>query len=262
MKNNLVKIVVITVVFITLLSLTGCVFTNVITGSGNLQTKEFSFSGFNKIDVGSVFEANITRSDSYQVSVTIDDNLVNYLDVTQSGDTVHIALKPFVSFGFPFHASANITMPELQACSISGASKGTVTGFDNDNMEYNVSGASALTVADLKAKNATINLSGFSTLSGTLTTSSATIEVSGASTLNLAGSAQNAQMEATGASSLRTANFITQDASVVLSGASNGSVMVNGKLDLDISGASRLTYADSPTLGSIKVSGASTLSRQ
>jgi len=47
-----------------------------------------------------------------------------------------------------------------------------------------------------------------------------------------------------------------------LSGASNASIQVNGKLDLELSGASRLTLGGNPTMGKVQISGASSLSRR
>jgi hypothetical protein len=268
MKKNILKGFVVAVVFIIILSLPGCIslnpiiFPNQIVGSGNLETREFEFTGFNKVEAGGMFNVEVTRSDSYGVSVTIDDNLMTYLDVTQSGDTLHIGLKPFSSIGFPFHATANITMPALQAFTISGLSKGTVQGFNNDDMKIDVSGASTLNIADLKTKNATLDISGVSKLNGNMETVNADFEVSGASSINIEGSAQDAVLEVSGASSLHAAKFSIQNALVEVSGASNADVQVYKKLDVDISGASRLKYGDSPTLGSVKVTGASTLSRK
>ena len=44
-----------------------------------------------------------------------------------------------------------------------------------------------------------------------------------------------------------------------ISGASSAYLKVNNKLDFDLNGASRLEYSGSPTIGKMKVSGASTL---
>jgi hypothetical protein len=268
MKKNILKGFAVAAALIIILSLPGCIsfnpiiFPNQIVGSGNLETREFDFTSFNKVEVGGLFTAEVMRSDSYGVSVTIDDNLMKYLDVTLSGDTLHIGFKPHNSIGYPFHATANITMPALQAFHISGLSKGTVKGFNNDNIRIDVSGASTLNIAEIKTKNAILDISGVSKLTGSIETINADFEVSGASSINIEGSAQDAVLEVSGASSFHAAKFNIQNASVEVSGASNADVQVYKKLDVDISGASRLSYGDGPTLGSVKVTGASTLSRK
>jgi hypothetical protein len=47
-----------------------------------------------------------------------------------------------------------------------------------------------------------------------------------------------------------------------VSGASNAGVCIDGKLDADISGASRLTYSGQVTMGKLQVTGASSLKQK
>jgi len=67
--------------------------TGPVTGSGNLVTLDKSFSDFTVVDVSWGFKVTITKADTYDVSITIDDNLVDYLQVSKSGNTLHIGLK-------------------------------------------------------------------------------------------------------------------------------------------------------------------------
>jgi hypothetical protein len=248
--------------FVLLFGMVGCYIPGHVAGSGNPATKDFDLAGFTKLDIGGAFTAEITKSDNYSVSITVDDNLVDYLNVTRTGDTLYIGFKPYASFGFPFHVKANISMPELQAFTLSGASTASVTGFANDDMRFDITGASRADVKGIKTKNASIDLSGMSRLGGDLETTDADFNVSGASTLELTGSSKDIHVQGSGASSVRLAGFTTQNASMELSGASNAKINASGRLDVDISGASHLTYGDGPTLGTVKVSGASSLSRQ
>ena len=64
----------------------GCEFISV-TGSGMLETIEIDLSGFTSVNIGHAFQATITRSDTHFVSITIDDNLLEYLNVKTSGSS-------------------------------------------------------------------------------------------------------------------------------------------------------------------------------
>jgi hypothetical protein len=86
--------------------------------------------------------------------------------------------------------------------------------------------------------------------------------ISGASDVELDGSASDATIEASGASKARLSDFTVKDAEVKLSGASNASINASGRLDADLSGASQLNYAGNPTMGTIRVSGASKLNQR
>jgi hypothetical protein len=57
-------------------------------------------------------------------------------------------------------------------------------------------------------------------------------------------------------------DFPVFDAEIELSGASEAQVVLNGTLDADASGASRLYFGGNPTMGRIDLSGASSIKRR
>jgi hypothetical protein len=86
--------------------------------------------------------------------------------------------------------------------------------------------------------------------------------LSGASFIELEGSADDVIIDASGASNVKFGGLSVGDASIDLSGASGATVNAGGSLDVNLSGASRLSYLGSPTLGNISVTGGSTISRK
>ena len=60
---------------------------------------------------------------------------------------------------------------------------------------------------------------------------------------------------------LSKGGFPVHNADVKLSGASQATVNLDGRLDADLSGASHLEYIGEPTMGVMTTSGASTVSR-
>ena len=73
------------------------------------------------------------------------------------------------------------------------------------------------------------------------------------------GVANDMKIEISGASRASLEGFRTGNVDIVLSGASEATVYVNYKLDLEVSGASRLYFVGNPQLGKTEVSGASTI---
>jgi hypothetical protein len=265
MKRRFITVTALLLVAAVILVLPGCYGINVngnITGSQDLETREFNFTDFNSVEIMSPFQVEIARSNVYLVSITANDNLFDYIEVTQVGDTLRIRLRPFFSFRSTT-LRASIAMPDLSVLDMSGASSVNIAGFQtNDDVEINVSGASRLDILSLQAVDVTMEISGASRATGFVKCESANFEVSGASYLELNGSAEGARLDASGASSLRLQDFYLLHASVILSGASNGNVEVNGTLDVDISGASRLVFGGNPQLGKVDVTSASSLSRR
>ncbi|MFC1965289.1 GIN domain-containing protein, partial [Chloroflexota bacterium] len=75
------------------------------------------------------------------------------------------------------------------------------------------------------------------------------------------GSANNIIANVSGASRFNLGGFIVNNANVTFSGASKGTVNLNGRLDANLSGASKLSYVGEPTMGTIKTSGGSSLGK-
>ena len=108
--------------------------------------------------------------------------------------------------------------------------------------------------------NIELEASGASRVTGSIAAGDAEFDVSGASTVTLAGSANDIVVDASGASHVGLGDFPVNNAEVKLSGASRATVNLSGRLDVDLSGASNLSYIGEPTMGDISISGASTIS--
>lgn len=223
--------------------MTGCIAPGIelvrVASSGNSVTVTEDYAGFTKVDISSAFRAEINQSSEYGVEITIDENLRDYLDVRVEGDTLRIGLRPGVSFSWRSNELlATITMPALEALTLSGAARANVRGFESN--------------AAFRAE-----LSGASKLDGDLNVGDVQLEASGASNITLQGQGEVLELEASGASSADLSQFMVTDADVRLSGASQAQVNMNGTLDGDLSGASKLTYEGDVDLGNLETSGAS-----
>ena len=197
-----------------------------ITGSGNLVTLDKSFSDFTAIDAGWGFEVTITKSDTYSVSITVDDNMIDNIQVTKSGSTLNIDLKPG-SYN-RVTLKADINLPLLRELQLSGGSHGFVNGFD---------------VPPYYSSDFILGLSG-------------------GSHVEMEGSANKISVEASGGSHIDLTDFPVHNAYVDLSGGSHATINIDGRLDVDLSGGSQLYYIGEPTLGDIDISGGSILDRR
>ncbi len=241
-------------------AVTGC--GSLVAGSGDLETRELDYSGFTKVDVAYAFQIEITRADSFSVSITLDDNLFQYLEVRKSGSTLHIGLKTNRTY-LRTTQRATITMPDLRELELSGASKGDVSGFTSaDSLRLKVSGATSGTINTMEAGDTQFNISGASKASGNIKIADGDFDVSGASTVELEGTADDVTMEISGASNTNLEDFPVANATIDVSGASSATIDASGRLDANISGASTLYYIGNPTLGDIDVSGASRVTQK
>jgi hypothetical protein len=232
-----------------------------------MSTKEYNLTGFTRINIRFAMEVEISQADSYSINISGGDTLMDNVDVALEGDRLVIGyrLNLISVLAAPFsRAHARITLPELRELNITGAARSSVKGFNlpNDFSIY-VNGASAIDLIDISAGSMKWDISGASQITGQVkVTGDMDMRTNGASRVILKGSAQDINIDTAGASHNDLRDLVVRNARVRLSGASRSMLNLNGKLDVDLSGASSLEYEGQATMGDVRVTGASTLKRR
>ena len=234
------------VLALALLALAGCSGLlgglNGLKGSGNPATTEYDFTDFDEVSIESAFVGTITRGDAYHVSVTVDDNLVDSLNVRQEGNRVTIGFEQPTLLSNA-DLTFEITLPALSALEVSGASRVEIAGFaSGETFKAEASGASRI--------------------EGDIDSGDLDAHASGASSINLIGQGGNLTAEASGASTIDLSGFTTVDANVNASGASTIIVSTTGRLDAEASGASNVRYLGQPSPIESDASGGSSIEAQ
>ncbi|MFU8796007.1 MAG: head GIN domain-containing protein [Dehalococcoidia bacterium] len=228
-------------------------------GSGQVIADELPYEEFSRVKVSNAIEVEITRADDYTVTVTGYENLLQRMDVELTGQELTIRLEPGTYFRNNIRAI--VTMPNLSGLTVSGASRANATGFTSSaDFDLEVSGASRVSI-DLEAGNTIADISGASRLTGTLQAQHLTLIVSGASNCQLTGTAGDMDLDVSGASDVKLLELPVQNVDAGISGASRVTINMDGTLNVDLSGASRLQYTGDVDLGTVNVSGASTMNR-
>lgn len=187
-------------------------------GSGNSTSERRDVTGFHGIEVGGVYQVEVTAQQDFSVTVEADDNLVPLIRTEVDGGILRIVSDKRISpksvirivIAAPdiddlnVSGAANVTVSDIKNAGLSidasGASKVTVNG-ETEKLTVDVSGAMRVDAVDLAAVNATVGASGASqvtvNVSGDLRTSA-----SGASRITYAGSPKNVTKKTSGASSV------------------------------------------------------------
>jgi hypothetical protein len=234
----------------------------VVSGSGENASWEMDYTDFARLDINSGFDTEISRGDAYSIKITIDKVLYEYLRINQRGNTLNIGLKSGYTYANAIR-QAFITLPDLSKLELSGGSKAIVSDFAaKHSVDFVLSGTSRMELKSISAGDCGFDLSGNSRATGDILINKGDFRLSGVSTLELTGVGSEIEINASGESTARLAEFFVLDASVKLSGGSDAVVKVNDHLDVNLSGASDLKYIGKPKLGSINVSGGSTVNPQ
>jgi len=243
MKKAIIIIAIVVVVAAICTSLILWGWPGVVIGSGNLETEQYAFTNFTKIEISSAFEFEIKQSGSYSINVTADDNVIDRVQISQDGQTLKIRVGGVPTSFRSVTLKALVTMPQLGGLTVSGATRGIVSGFNSTE---------AVSIA----------VSGASRVTGDITAGDIGFDVSGASTVQLEGSADDMVAVVSGACTFNLDDFTVNNADVNISGVSTGTINLDGRLDANVSGASTLLYIGDPVMGTINVSGASTLGKK
>jgi predicted nucleic acid-binding Zn ribbon protein len=194
-----------------------------VVGSGNIITKEEQFSDFTEVDVGSGFTVEISESSSYDVIITADDNVMEYIEVSGSGDTLKVGVRWGISFR-SVTLKIRITMPEINKIELSGGVQGKIEDF--------------------------------------ISTNQLSIDLSGGSQLTGQGSAGDLIIDGSGGSQLHFGSYSVENANIELSGGSQATINLDGTLNADLSGGSQLYYYGNPTLEEIETSSGSQITKK
>lgn len=187
---------------------------------GTPTTRNYPINGtYTGLDISNAF--HVTVSDQVQdVVVTVGDLAHEKVLVKVIDGKLHIGFKPHTSY----NGEATAIIPVSIIC------------------DLELSGASSFK-GDLSGTEVDIDLSGASFFKGNIVAHDVDFDLSGASSAILNGFCQsNMELEISGASKLEAAHFNAPSIHGNMSGASNADVTCCTSLNVDLSGASTLTY--------------------
>ena len=232
-----------------------------ITPSGRLETREYDFSNFTEVEIGSVAKVEFIQSDEAEyMIIEADDNMFPHLIIEQRGKRVRVRHEPISTTRRTPTINITVVYKDLRELRLLGASKSNFCNDSGslDDLKIDLSGASKLT-GNLHANKVEVTLSGASNFDGELHANQGHFSLSGASEMSLCGACASMVLRASGASSTHCFGLISEHLDATISGASTCRHTVTDTLKVTLSGASTLIYDGSPTVLRSDVSGASSL---
>lgn len=204
-------------------------------GSGNIVTLQPDLTGFTEVSAGGGARARIVAGDDYSVVVRIDDNFQDDVRVEVEDGRLNIGMRSMFNYRNR-HLEVDVTMPDLQAVSVSGGARAVLSGFDLDH------------AVDAR-------VSGGARLEGELVAARLSTTASGGARAELAGSAESVSVRGSGGSRTDLSSLSAQSVDVSLSGGSRADVYATQELTGGVSGGARVTYDGGPATIDVGQSG-------
>ncbi|MBP9924475.1 MAG: DUF2807 domain-containing protein [Cyclobacteriaceae bacterium] len=194
-------------------------------GPRQQDKQNYALVDFDRIEAEDALILTINYGENFSIVAEGDRRNLDDLRVLKNGNSLQLSFNQ--SKKRQYETSVTITMPVLNGISLSGASNARIAGYANSpRMDFSLSGASLAQV--------TMNINEIH------------FNLTGASQLRLQGQGQLLDGSISGASILTAFDFVTKQASLIVSGASNGKVSVADELKASVSGASVVLYRGTP----------------
>ncbi|MEM1336426.1 MAG: head GIN domain-containing protein [Bacteroidota bacterium] len=215
-----------------------------IRASGEVTTREFTFSGYTTVKVGGAFEVFVQFSETEEsVRIEANDNLQDRLVVRLEGTTLRIQPEDNLQI------KGNATLRAF-------ITTNTLSNFET-------SGATTVTLEDIWViDDGSIRMSGASSFTGELIANQLELRTSGASDADIFGAVEELKADLSGSSDLKDFDLQVQRLDIDLSGSSDAFLFVNRSIEIDASGSSRLNYRGNPEILRQNLSGSSELRRR
>ena len=152
-------------------------------GSGNLASEVRNATGFKGVDVGGVFQVEITAQKEFGVEVEADDNLLQYIKTDVRDGVLHIESSQKISPKSKIRIT--VSAPEINDLDVSGVANVTLNDVKTASLNLDSSGASKIRISG-ETTNFTVDVSGATKIDAEqLTTVDANIDASGASSVTI-----------------------------------------------------------------------------
>lgn len=259
----------------------GCIIIteNSVAGSGNVITKSYEVHNFTGVELLGSMSAKIVQGDAFKVEVTIDDNLIDMVDVDVWDNQLKIGMKRHSSWGLRGRYTAYrvlITMPTIKKLQVSGSAAVVLEGFKDSSPYYDItmSGSGNVKAETLVAEKivASVKGSGSITLNGRakelkLTGSGSgdvqadvaaekiTASVKGSGSITLKGHTKELEHTLNGSGALYAFDCPASVVNVMVKGSGTAQVAAADSLDVTISGSGDVMYKGTPAKLQTKIRG-------
>jgi hypothetical protein len=249
MKTNFKKFALMTLV-IALLSSVNC-FAN---GNGNLVSTEIEVSSFERINIGSSANVRYHSANEHRVVVTIDENLVEYLEVRTRGNVLNIGLQRVRETSHRFLRGDRTTYHNHRPTSI------VVDVYSPLVTNVSISGSGRFTTVDkLVTSTFKASISGSGRVEGTIECDNFSGSISGSGRINVSGTTNRASISISGSGSFTADEFEAKNVTVSISGSGSANVAVSESLKARVSGSGRVVYCGEPRNVDAKMSGSGSI---
>jgi hypothetical protein len=240
MKMKIIMLISL-LLLITMLAAPGCKpVSSSINGSGKIVERDVEIDGFTSINAKGVYQLVVQQGKLFKVTVSLDDNLFNRIELSMERKTLKLVVKAPATF-FPTALKVTVTMPQLLGLNLSGGASASISGFQSP-------------------EDFTLFLSAKGLLEGSIIAKDLIFHLSQGARVVLSGSGLKLELHSVDGSLLDMSKLDVMRADITLDEASEAVINVTGQIDVDLRNKSKLYFSGNPVFNNTSVIGGSTMS--
>jgi hypothetical protein len=178
-------------------------------GSGNMKTESRPVSGVHSVEVSGSAKLIVEQGETESLSVTADDNLLQYLTSDVNGSKLTLRTEGAMSRSPTAPITYNLTVKKLNAIGASGEVTIDAKGIQTDSLA---------------------------------------VAVSGSADISISGESPDQKVAISGSADYDAKDFNTKDTSIAISGSAKAVVAVTNRLDVKFSGDGQVQYVGMPEI--------------
>ncbi|PID67994.1 MAG: DUF2807 domain-containing protein [Flavobacteriia bacterium] len=196
-------------------------------GNGQLRTIEKTVSAYDDIAVSGSFDVQLFKGKEGDLTISIEENLVEYLDISMSGETLSIGWEKGVNISHKKPIKVRVPVENVKALVLSGSG--------------DISSDETLTFDDLK-----LVVTGSGDMNIPLEAKALDIKVTGSGDVKVSGSISKGNYVLTGSGSILSADCKAKDVYTKLSGSGTVKLCASKNLTAKLTGSGSILYVGKP----------------
>jgi hypothetical protein len=247
MRNRTLFVILVLIVF----TLNSCLKDLVcISGNGIKKTEIRRLNTFSNIENSTSINIVYKKADTTGITIEADENLLSYISTSTDNNTLEIkAGNGTTCLDFATQPLITVTSPRLESIFESGSGTFSADDMSGNSTSIKLSGSGNVSVFKVTGTDMTILLSG----SGDINISNSLCEtsdifLSGSGQISLAGQCENSHLKISGSGQISAANWILNNANILISGSGDIHTSVVQTLSAIISGSGNIYVKGDPEI--------------
>ncbi|MDH4139796.1 MAG: DUF2807 domain-containing protein [Coriobacteriia bacterium] len=203
-----------------------------LSGSGDIESKEYGADGVTRIVLAAPGDLRIVRGDAEKLVVETDDNVMEHVEVDVRGNTLEIHLDRGTWDQIrPTRLDLELEIPALESIAVEGSGSVEAGDLEMGDLELTVSGSGTISDDNVDCESLRVG-------------------ISGSGMVRLAGTCSDQEIDVSGSGSFEAFDLEVDSASVRMSGSGKAAVWVKDELDANVSGSGSIEYYGKPMVDS------------